>query len=685
LPYETVQTVNTQQPIKRDSGLDATSRNLTYQPGLDGLRAVALLSIFVVHSHIGWAPGGFLAVSTFFTLSGFLIMALLVKERDGRGRIDLVAFWQRRARRLLPASLLAVLLIAIITVFLGDYRQIDLIGGDVVSTLAYVANWRFILQETTYAGEFGGQSPLLHFWSLAIEEQFYLLFPLVMAAAMTWSANWRRSAAIVLVLGIGLSLAMGIIASGSDVTVDRLYFRTDIRAGELLVGALFGLWWMGPGRTLSAALHRLIRIGGAALLFVMVGMIATSDYRERFWYQGGLIAYSLITVAVILAAVESHGLVRKLLSWPPLVYVGVVSYGAYLVHWPLFMWLYTETAVPGAVRLIGGTAVAIALAALSHHLLELPIREKRFAARPMIGFGISTASLAIAVALATSHFADPEATPLETAAKEVRTVPALSAAAPSEAPTIGVFGDSTALLLTLGLAYYDDKDKAIRVGQGWSDLGCTPSAPAYFILSGKEEASNSKCDGWVQKWRAASDAGQLDAAVVQFGPWEVRETRMPGADSFSVIGEDPARDALIAERITEGLNALAKTPLVIIMTSPYIEPGRRNGRPPMEKQPDADPARMDHLNKIIVEVAERYPNVAVVDLAAWVNSSKEDRRLRPDGVHFTREVAEELAPHFATTFAVVVDVFKGGKIPEDTSGMIPVLRYIEPEVSAEPR
>jgi peptidoglycan/LPS O-acetylase OafA/YrhL len=674
--------VNTQESISRSADHGTASRNLSYQPGLDGLRAVAVLSTFLVHAHIGWGQGGFLGVSTFFTLSGFLIMALLVKERGSRGRINLAAFWQRRARRLLPASLLVILVTAIITVFLGDSRQTALIGGDVVSALMYVANWHYILQETTYAGEFGGQSPLLHFWSLAIEEQFYLVFPLVMAAAMTWSANWRRSAAIVLIAGIGLSLTMGIVTSRNGVPTDRLYFGTDIRAGELLVGALFGLWWMGSGQTLSSAMHRAIRIGGALSLVVMAGLIATSDYRERFWYQGGLTAYSLITVAVILAAVEPHGPVRRLLSWRPLVFVGVVSYGAYLVHWPLFMWLYTETSIPGVVRLIGGTAIALALAAVSHRVLELPIRERRFAVRPMIGFGIGAASLAIVVAMATTKLSNPEAAPLETAAKEVKTVRALSAAAPGESPTIGVFGDSSALMIALGLARYDDEDKTIRAGQGWTELGCTPSTPAHFINNGREVASNSKCDEWVQKWRAVSDAGQLDAAVVHFGSWEVKETKMPGADTFSVIGEDPARDALIARRIAEGLDALAETPLLIIMTSPYVEPGRLNGRPPMQQQPDADPARMDRLNKIIVEVAERYPNVAVVDLAAWVNASTEDRRLRPDGVHFTREVAEELAPQFATTFAAIVDVFKGGKIPEDTSGMIPVLRYIKPEVSA---
>lgn len=670
-----------------DSKIDTSGQahaptSVSYEPGLDGLRAVALLAIFVVHANIGWAPGGFLAVSTFFTLSGFLIMALLVKERDNNGRINLGAFWQRRARRLLPASLLAILLIAVVTLFLGDSRQIDLIGGDVISALTYVANWRFILQETTYAGAFGGQSPLLHFWSLAIEEQFYLLFPLIMAAAMAVSPNWRRSAAIVLLVGIGISLIMGIITAQSEVTIDRLYFRTDIRAGELLVGAFFGLWWVERGRVLPARVHQLIRLGGALLLVIMVALIATSDYRERFWYQGGLITYSLITVGVILAALESRGVVRQVLSWPPLVHIGVVSYGAYLVHWPLFMWLYTETSISGGARLVGGTALAIAIATASHYLVELPIRQKRFrfpSPHPLIGIGCGIALAAVLVAYAAPKLSEPDTQTLEKSADDFRNLLAPSADLPGEAPHIGVFGDSTALMVALGLAYFDDNDPTIRAARGWAHLGCTPSSPASFVHNGKAGAPREHCKNWIEEWRTVSDAGLLDAAVVQFGPWEVKPVKVQGADSYTVVGEDLERDVFIAQRITQGLDALAMTPLIIILTSPYIDTGRINGRSPAKAAADANPARMDRLNEIILEVASRYPNVAIVDLATWFNESKDDNRLRPDGVHLTNETALELAPRFAATFAAIVDVFEGGQAPEDTSSMFPVLRYIPPQ------
>lgn len=659
-----------------------TTRKLSYEPGLDGLRAVALLSIFMVHANIGWASGGFLAVSTFFTLSGFLIMALLVREREVRGGIDLAAFWQRRARRLLPASLLAILGIAVATFFLGDARQVDLIVGDVVSTLAYVANWRFIVQDTTYAGEFGGQSPLLHFWSLAIEEQFYLLFPLMILGAMSVASDWRRSVGIVLLLGTGLSLFMGVIASLGDVTPDRLYFRTDIRAGELLVGALFGLWWMGPGRHLSAGVHRAIRAAGLVLLAAMVLLIATSDYRDLFWYQGGLIAYSLLTVGVILACVDSSGPVRTLLSWPPLVKVGVVSYGAYLVHWPLFMWLYTETSVSGFFRLVGGTALCLGLAVLSHRLVERPIREKTFGSVwPVIIAGVCIALLSIAIAFATREFADPGEGGLDQAAAALETeYSAEPAATTGQLPSVGMFGDSTALVVALGLAEAMTKDQPLQIApaRGWADLGCTLSAPAHFVNEGREVRSSLKCDDWLEGWRSTSDAGLLDVAVVQFGPWEVKDARPLGRESFSVIGTDARHDAFIEARLREGLDALASTPLIVILTSPYVEPGRVNGRPPARQQPSGDPARMDRLNEIIQEVAADYPNVAIADLAAWINASPEDHLLRPDGVHFSRQAARDTAPRLAATVAAIFEVFQGGARPEDDSAMLPVLRYIEP-------
>jgi len=168
----------------------------------------------------------------------------------------------------------------------------------------------------------------------------------------------------------------------------------------------------------------------------------------------------------------------------------------------------------------------------------------------------------------------------------------------------------------------------------------------------------------------------LDTALLQFGPFEVKTMKPEGADTFQTIGE-PAQDALLQQLLTEGVEALLKeTPIVILTTSPYIEPGRINGRSPVKAEPDADPERMDRLNAIIRNVAARYPNVAVIDLAGWIESQgDDDRRLRPDGVHFTDKVALELGPRYAATINSIIDVANGAEAPAIDTDLFPVLQY----------
>jgi peptidoglycan/LPS O-acetylase OafA/YrhL len=654
----------------------ASTRRISYEPGLDGLRAISVLATFLVHANIG-VPGGFLGVSTFFTLSGFLITAVIVSEYRSRGRIALGMFWQRRARRLMPAALLTITLVAAAALWFGSATQVQNLFGDTLGTLAYVANWRFMLADTTYGGEFSGQSPLLHFWSLAIEEQFYIVFPLVMVGALAASARWRLAVPAVLLLGIVLSLVAGIATSSTNVSIDKLYFRTDIRAGELLVGALFGYWWAGAGRHIGERAHQAIRWSGGGLFLLMLGLIATSDYHDMLWYRGGLIAYSLATVGVILAAVEPHGPVKRALSWKPLVWIGVISYGAYLAHWPLFMWLHTHTDLPGWARLMVGTAITLVLAQASYRAVELPVRERRiFSLRWLVGLGIALVALALTISLIAPKVARNQELTLDKTAAAISHHLTHTAAARGEAPTVGVFGDSTALVVALGLATFDDTDKRIRMGSGWADLGCTLSATATFRSDGKESNVPKKCTQWLRDWSQAAKDGRLDAALVQFGPFEVKTMKSEGVDTFQTIGE-PAQDARLAQLLTAGIEALLKeTPIVILTTSPYIEPGRLNGRSPVKAAPHGDPKRMDRLNDIIRDVAARYPNVAVLDLAAWIEAQgDDDRRLRPDGVHFTDKTALELGPRYAATINSIIDVANGAEPSAIDSDGFPVSQY----------
>ncbi len=627
---------------------------VAYQPGIDGLRAVALLAIFVVHADMGLASGAFLAVSTFFTLSGFLITSLLVIEHDNHQRVDLRSFWVRRARRLLPASLVAIVTIGLATIVLGDANQVSNLPGDAAAALGYVANWHYIFSGTTYGARFGGESPLLHFWSLAIEEQFYLAFPLLCAAGLAWSRRWRPALAAVLVAGIAASLSAGVIGSLRGADVDRLYFGTDVRSAELLVGALVAVWWVPRRGRLSAATHRTFQVAGVGLIVLMLGLIAVARSDDLFWYRGGLIAYALVTAGVVMAAVEERGVVRRVLSWRPLVFLGIVSYGAYLFHWPVFVWLRSETGLSGGGRLVVGTVVSIVLAVASHRLIEEPVRRgRRYSPRLLVPAGVGLVCLALAVAFSAPRLsaADDEIT-LDKALPEFDRYLATTVAPPGRAPNVGTFGDSTGLVTGLSMAIRDDTHAAVRTVRGSAALGCSIMSPATIHDGdGTTYRTPAHCDDWQARWRAEAANGQIDVAYLQFGPWEVYEMDPDGPVGRGVIG-DPGIDALIEANLAANIEMLLEhTRVVAITTSPHVEVGRINGRSPDATAPESEPERMDRLNEIIVDVASRYPRVAVIDLAGWVDDLPDDHDMRPDGVHFDDEAAAMFTDRLSLTLA----------------------------------
>lgn len=657
-------------PAPTPRGGDAPVR-IVYEPGLDGLRAVALLAIFVVHADVGLASGGFLAVSTFFTLSGFLITSLLLIEHERAGRIGLRAFWIRRARRLLPAALIAIAGISVTTTLFGTAGQIARLWGDALASTAYVANWRFILVGDRYGAGFEGEPTLLHFWSLAIEEQFYVLFPLLCTVAFAWARRWRPATALVLLAGVIGSLLAGIIGSSSSRHVDRLYFGTEVRAGELLIGALVGLWWVPRRERPIPGISTL----GPILLALMLVLIGTARHQDLVWYRGGLLGYALVTSGVVLAAIASRGIVRALLSWAPLVAIGVVSYGAYLVHWPVFLWLNTGTSLPGAARLVLGTTISIAVAAVSYSLIERPIRERRLLGDPvLVGLGVGLVGVVMLVSgIVAPRLADSRhQVALADTRNRYEESLAKSQAGPGEAPTVAVFGDSTALVTSVGLTIWDDTHSDVRMVEGWANLGCSITSPGEVRSQGKSSPTPEQCVDWLDEWRATVGKTSPDIAFVQFGPWEVYELKPAGISDFHVIGHAEL-DAIMARNLAAGLEVLlAGSRIVAVATSPYIERGRLNGRSPERAFPESERSRMDRLNQIIRDVARRYERVAVIDLAGFIAAREDDARLRPDGVHFTADTAVELSGLLGPTLASLAP----GAEPSlaERPGLLPVLQ-----------
>jgi peptidoglycan/LPS O-acetylase OafA/YrhL len=332
-------------------------------PALDGVRAVAVTAVLVFHGQPTWLPGGFLGVDVFFVLSGFLITTLLLVEFRRTGTIRLAAFWGRRARRLLPAMLLVLVAVVMAGRRLLPPEELNALRVDALATLGYVANWRMIFRGGDYFARTAPASPLQHTWSLGIEEQFYLAWPLLVIVAL----RWRRGTAGLLALCLGGTVAAAVLSAwlyrpGQDPA--RVYYGTDTRAGALLAGCAVAI--VLTNRRPSARAGRVLTVAGGVAAAVIAVAIVSARGDLPLLYRGGLTTVA-VAVAVWLAHLVTapRGLTARTLSLPPVAWLGRISYGVYLWHWPLFAVLNGErTGLDGpvlfGVRLAASVLVAAA-------------------------------------------------------------------------------------------------------------------------------------------------------------------------------------------------------------------------------------------------------------------------------------------------------------------------------------
>ncbi|MFD2333345.1 acyltransferase family protein [Cohnella sp. GCM10020058] len=348
-----------------------------YMPGLDGLRAIAVIAVIAYHLDFGWASGGLLGVGVFFVLSGYLITDQIASELHRDGRLDLKGFWLRRARRLLPAMLL-VMAAVLLYLLLFDRDRLPSLAGDVWSAVTYTSNWYLIFHHVSYFESFGPPSPFGHLWSLAVEEQFYLLWPLLLpATAMLLGRRGKTALAVTAAAAASAILMAVLYVPGEDPS--RIYYGTDTRAFGLLLGAALALVW--PSGRLSAGLTRRSRagldaFGVAALLSVLLMMRYTSEY-DPFLYKGGLVLLSLCAAALVAVVAHPDSRLGVWLGCGPLRWIGKRSYGIYLWHYPVIALSEKQvnTDGPEPLRIALQLAVSVALAALSYRYVENPIRR----------------------------------------------------------------------------------------------------------------------------------------------------------------------------------------------------------------------------------------------------------------------------------------------------------------------
>lgn len=490
-------------------------KSLRYRPGLDGIRAVAVLAVFVFHANPRWLPGGWLGVDVFFVLSGYLITTLLLTQRARLGRIDLTDFWLARARRLLPAVILVLLAVVTAGFFWTYAARRAALAGDALAAWFYAANWHFLLGDEAYFAAVASPSPLRHMWSLSVEEQFYLLYPLLLVLLLRLLGRTRRLALVLGALAVASALTM-MLLHHPGIDPSRVYYGTDTRAQELLTGAVLASL-LSPGSPISRPARIRIddpsrRVALPALLALVACFTLVHETTPGV-FEGGLLAFSVLTVLVVVAAASPNASpVQRLLSAQPLRRLGVISYGFYLWHWPVIVFLDAQRMhLHGLVLAVLQFAITLALSGLSYRFVEHPIRSRGLSGwwprMPRLGL---LSALAAAVLLAVLVALLPSSTRAVAGGTD-----GLQYAAPSYTPgaeqrRIMLLGNSIpfSLAASFPAATYPD----LAVDQD-TNFGCD-MYDAPKVVDGQVQPTTQACRDWRASWPATVAAHRPDVALV---------------------------------------------------------------------------------------------------------------------------------------------------------------------------
>ena len=343
---------------------------LPHRPGVDGLRALAVAA--VVLYHLGWSglPAGFLGVDVFFVVSGYLITSLLTESAD-RGELSLKRFWVRRARRLLPA-LLALLVGLSLGVLLGAHDAATRLRDDLPAGLGYLTNWWLVIRDQSYFEVFGRPPLLRHLWSLAVEEQFYVLFPLVVVPLLRRRTSRHRLALGALAVAGASTLLMGAMWSSTS-DPSRVWYGTDTRAAPLFVGVALAFAWpiTHLRDTVARSARRVLDGIGIVALLALVALMATLHEDDAALYHGGFLLAAVASALVVAVVAHPASDLGWLLGLRPLRWLGTRSYAVYLWHWPVI-----QLVDPLVLQL----GVTLVLSELSFRFVEQPVRDGRFGA-----------------------------------------------------------------------------------------------------------------------------------------------------------------------------------------------------------------------------------------------------------------------------------------------------------------
>ncbi len=633
---------------------------LSYMPALDGIRAVSILGIMFNHGGFAWAYGGVISVNVFFVLSGFLITLLLMKEWTRSGTIKLRAFWARRARRLLPALFVLLAAIGVYALFFAPAGSQGSLRSDGLSTLFYFANWHQIISGQSYFAQVSAPSPLLHTWTLAIEEQFYLVWPIVVIGVLKLTRS-TRVLFLVAVLGVLASAVEMALLFHPHIDPSRLYYGTDTRAQDILTGAALGILLFrrptATGRRARAGLSLMAVAAAAVFAFEWSRINGSVDIP----YRGGfLLADVMVALVICGVTMAPAGLPARVLSFGPLTFLGRISYGLYLWHWPIFLVLdKARTGLEGYSLFALRFAVTFVIAVASWYLVETPVRQKTFGSWRSWAWVPLGAATVVGVLFVTTVSSAAAPVNVLVPPKDLQAKVAAylydGYAGQGQKSKILVVGDSVSL--TVGFWMTPDASRYDMVVRGRPLDGCGLATLLPFNFHGTVTPGTlAPCTQWPTIWQ--SEVTQLHPQVVALviGFWEAMDRVYQG--TWQHLG-DPAFDAYEKGQLEKAVAILSSTGArVALMTSPYYDSGEQPDGQPWDED---DPARVNLLNRMIESVAAAHRGVvSVVPLNKYLDPDGhftwkiDGQTMRfPDGVHTTQAAGAYLAPKILPQLAAL--------------------------------
>ena len=650
--------------------------HMGYEPSLDGIRAFSVIAVMLYHANIAWLPGGFLGVEVFFVVSGFLITSLLIEERESTQRIDIKQFWIRRSRRLLPALVVMLSATAVCVAFFAtdsapDFRR------DVLPSLGYFSNWWQIFAVDTPYFAASSLPVLRHLWSLAVEEQWYLVWPLLFT--FIFGAKWMRpkiSGALLVACSGAVMVATALRFVQDDETrTNFLYLSTITRSSGLLLGAAVAMLWR-PWRKNSSPSWWRSSVGDAlaiASIAVIGVLMATVHVTDSRLYQGGLAATTVASAVIVAVVMWPTGLiVKRFFSQDFFAEIGRRSYGLYLWHWPIFV---VASARDSVDRLAVAIALTIIINEFVYQYVEIPTRRGAlgnwwrnrqqlsamhrrlpvFVAALVVTslcftgvkvVGIQARDVSFDTSTAKVIFAVP------TTVASASSLPAASTTSTTIAKLprkLVIVGDSQAHALAINKPSGIEKTFVITNGS-INGCGIYDRGVGVGGTNGNSRRNFANCVGFEKKWAKSATKASADVALVVIGAWEVFDLKING---FTFAVNTSPADTMFRTQMKRGIDALRATgATVALLEVPCMRPVTSKGGSVALPQ-RGDDARTGHLNDLLREIAAPDDDGVffVSGPKEWCNDPKISTSLsyRWDGVHAYRPGAKLIFETIATS------------------------------------